>query len=119
MTVQMPHQRDRKLRAEIGRLADEIEAEMRRLGLWSADPPPEDRVLEGGAFGRDTVGFEQWIQVVLVARLRAVAAGELDPPTSSMVGTAAIREWDGIHERESLASLLSRLDGVIVRGGPA
>ena len=119
MTVRMPHQRDRELRAVLGRLADEIEAEMRRLGLWSAEPPGEDRVLEGGAFGQGTVAFEHWIQVVLVARLRAVAAGELDPPTSSMVGTAAVREWDGVQEREGLASLLSRLDGVIVRGGPA
>ena len=116
MTVRMPHQRDREIRAALGRIADEIEAEMRRLRLWSDDPPSEERALEGGAFGQGTIAFEQWIQAVLVPRLRAVAAGEIDPPSSSMVGTQAIREWDGIVEREELASLLSKLDGVIVRG---
>ena len=115
MTVRMPHQRDRELRKEVGRLADEIEAEMRRLGLWSDSPPAEADVLAGGAFGQRAVSFEQWLQVVLIARLRAVAAGTMEPPRSSSVGTQALREWDGIHEYEHLGSLLSKLDGVIVR----
>ena len=117
MTVRMPHQRDRELRAAIGQLAAEIEAEMRRLGIWSEDPPGEEEVLAGGAFGHTAVPFEHWIQVVLLARLRAVAAGTLEAPRSSSVGTQALREWDGLEELEHLRSLLSRLDGIIVRGG--
>jgi uncharacterized protein YqcC (DUF446 family) len=118
MTVQMPHQRDRNLRAALGKLADDIEAEMRRLGIWSDQPPTDEDVLaDGGAFGQRNVAFVTWVQVVLVARLRAVAAGDLDPPTSSMVGTQAIREWDGVPEYEQLSSLLARVDGTILRGG--
>jgi uncharacterized protein YqcC (DUF446 family) len=102
-------------RARLAELADEIEAEMRRLGVWTESPPSEDHVLGGGAFGLKAVPFEDWIQVVLVPRLRQVAAGEIDIPRDSMTGTQAIREWDGMVEREPLAHLLSTLDGVIRR----
>src|SRR4051794_11153381 len=53
-----------EVRARFGALADEIEAEMRHLGTWSEDPPSEETVLEGGAFGLGTVAFDTWLQVV-------------------------------------------------------
>jgi hypothetical protein len=35
------------------------------------------------------------------------------------VGTQALREWDGLYERDELRHLLSKVDGVIARGGVA
>jgi hypothetical protein len=43
-------------RSQLGRLADEIEAELRVAG-WNPDPPTEETVLAGGAFGLGTVAF--------------------------------------------------------------
>ena len=104
---------DADRRARIGDLADAIEAEMRRLGVWTATPPSEETVLAGGAFGLGTVPFEYWIQVILVPRLRAVAAAEMAIPEASYVGTQAVREWDGMNDRATLQQLLSELDGVV------
>jgi len=99
-------------RARLGEVADDIEAEMRRVRAWDPEPPTEEYVLSGGAFGLQSGAFEHWVQVVLVARLRAVAAGTLDLPGSSMVGTQAIREWDGHPERDELTRLLIEVDEV-------
>jgi uncharacterized protein YqcC (DUF446 family) len=72
---------------------------MHRLGVWAQSPPSGERVVEGGAFGHGTVPFEYWVQVVLLARLRQVAAGdgaaeEIAVPPSSSVGVQATRERD-------------------------
>lgn len=71
-------------RRQIGKLADEIETEM-RLVAWDPDPPTEEKVLAGGAFGLGTVAFDTWLQVVFLKRLREVAAGEMAMPTESSV----------------------------------
>ena len=98
------------VQARLGALADEIEAEMRRLGLWREDPPAEETVLAGGAFGLGTGPFETWLQVVFVPRLRQVAAGTFDPPTSSSVAAQAVREWDGYRDRDRLVGLIQQVD---------
>lgn len=102
-------------RGWFGELADRIEAEMRRIGYWQEELPAEKEVLEGGAFGHQAVAFPTWIQRVLLTRLRQVAAGELEPPEVSMVGTQAIREFDGDDRAYDLASLMSDVDGLIRR----
>jgi uncharacterized protein YqcC (DUF446 family) len=93
-----------------GELAEQIETELRRLGAWSDDPPPEDVVLAGGAFGMGSVPYETWIQVVLVARLRQVAAGEMELPPGSSVGVHAVREFDGAPDHDALIHLLIEVD---------
>lgn len=104
---------DEERRARLGVLADEIEAEMRGLGVWFENPPTEERVLEGGAFGMGTVAFEQWLQVVLLARLRQVAAGEMPVPTSSSVAVQAAREWDTAgYDTSRLQDLVTEVDAV-------
>ena len=102
-------------RIRLGEIADEIEAELKRLRQWMPDPPSEEEVVAGGAFGMNAVPFVTWLQVVFVKRLREVAAGEMQLPASSSVGTMAVREFDGdggrtdrlmdlIHEVDQLAN---------------
>lgn len=94
-----------------GELADEIEAELKRLRMWMPNPPSEDHVLAGGAFGMNTVPFVTWLQVVLVARLRAVAAGEMEMPAASEIGTMAVREFDAGYENTGdLMRLIHEVD---------
>jgi uncharacterized protein YqcC (DUF446 family) len=95
--------------------ADEIEAEMRRVGVWRADPPSEEEVLRGGAFGMGTVAFDTWVQVVFVTRLRQVADGTFPIPANSNVGAQATREWDGggPPDRDRLLKLLLGVDDLI------
>lgn len=101
-------------RRRLGELADDVEAEMRRLGWWQDDPPSEETVLVGGAFGQQTVGFTQWLQVVFVKRLRQAASGEIPIPSSSSVSTMAVREFDGYPEDlDRLMDLLHEVDRLV------
>lgn len=108
---------DRAKRERLGELAAEIEAEMRRLGLWWPEPPSEEHVLAGGAFGLRTVSFDTWLQVVFVTRLRQVADGGIAIPPSSMVGVQAAREWDGDpRDRDHLSDLIHEVDRLVSSG---
>ncbi|HEY7876397.1 MAG TPA: YqcC family protein [Actinomycetota bacterium] len=101
-------------RVRLGELADDIEAEMRRLGAWMENPPTEETVLGGGAFGMGTVAFDTWLQVVFVPRLRQTAAGAFPLPKNSSVGAQASREWDGeTRDLERLLGLILDVDDVI------
>ena len=102
-----------EVRQRVGRIADDIRAELQRVGAWQAEPPSEDEVLAGGAFGMGAVPFETWLQVVLVPRLRDVVSGEAELPPGSAVGVHAVREWDGAPDRERLIELLIELDTTV------
>ena len=68
---------------------------------------------EERAFGHDTVPFEYWIQVVLLARLREVAAGEIPIPGSRSVGVQAARKWDTAgYDTSRLSELVTEVDAV-------
>lgn len=91
-------------------LADAIEAELRRIQVWNESPAPFDRIAAGGAFGGGSVPFPEWVQVVLLARLREVAAGTIEAPARSQVGVYAVRELSGLPEYEPLIDLLVAVD---------
>ena len=99
--------------AAFAAVADRIEAELRALGSWQADPLPQETIDDGGAFGVNTMAYTQWLQFVLVPRLREVAAGSTAVPPGSQVGVHAVREFDGWHEAAELTSLLIELDGLV------
>lgn len=103
-------------RAAFAAIADRVEAELRGLGAWTASPPSPEALETGGAFGLQSMAFTQWLQFVLVPRLRAVAAGTSDPPTTSQVHAQAIREFDGWAESQPLQDALLDLD-VLVESG--
>jgi uncharacterized protein YqcC (DUF446 family) len=70
---------------------DLVEAELRRLGWWldQPDPPPErdPSTLYAG------LSFPQWLQYEFLPRAR-LTVGDNSPPTSSMVGVMAMRQYD-------------------------
>src|SRR6476619_685121 len=72
-----------------------VEAEMRRLGWWSGEPPD---LLAEVAAGRlksylDAPSFELWLQCVFLPNARSRVA-EADLPASSSVGEMARRQYD-------------------------
>jgi uncharacterized protein YqcC (DUF446 family) len=90
-------------------VADRIEGELKRLGLWSrrlsAETSPQ------AAFGADSLSFEEWLQAVLLPSLREAAVhGNL--PTSSNLAIAGIRNLDGVPDVERLLSLLAKVDAL-------
>lgn len=98
---------------EVGKKADEIEACLRSINRWQAEPLP-DHVFENmGPFGSNTMSFEQWIQFVLVPTIRDIARERASFPPYSQVGVYAVRSLDGDTEAQPLVTLLSELDMLI------
>ena len=97
--------------------ADRIEQELRKLNVWQEEPPSDSAFDSEEAFFADTMTFYQWLQFVLLERIREIVEEEGEFPDDSMVGAYAVRELDGISEASDLIQLLSEFDDFIT--GPA
>ena len=89
-----------------------IEEEMKTIGVWSQEPLPETAYAFKRAFAADTMAFTQWIQFVLIPRVRSILEQGGDFPQGSMVGTQAVREFDGYDRAGRLCTLLSEFDAL-------
>jgi len=94
-------------------LADQIEAELRNLGLWASHVPLSGRL--ASAFGADQLSFEEWLQAVLLPRLRDAGNSE-GLPKSSSLAVAGVRNFDGIPNVERLLDLLAKVDALAESG---
>ena len=83
---------------------------MKRIGGWSFEPLPEEAYEFHQAFAMDTMAFTQWLQFILIPRVRSIIAQKGDFPSESMVGAQAIREFDGDATASGLVTLLSEFD---------
>jgi uncharacterized protein YqcC (DUF446 family) len=93
--------------------ADQIESELRALNVWQAEPPLPSAFQSKRAFFADTMSFYQWLQWVLLARVRDIIATRGSFPSSSSVGAYAVRELDGCDEASELIHTLSEFDQFI------
>jgi len=101
--------------ARASSLADRITAELQRLGRWSSEPVDPARLVDMGAFGMNTLAPEEWIQLVLVPRLREVAASPGELPHESQTSAWASRQLDGDPDADALIELLRELDELVER----
>lgn len=90
----------------------EIEAEMKRIGMWQEEPLPPQAYAFQKAFAMDTMAYSQWLQFVFIPRVRQIVSEKGTFPSGSMVATQAIREFDGWTEAGDLISLLSEFDAM-------
>ena len=86
---------------------DEIEAELRLIGVWSGQPPAHSAFASSVPFFADSMRFEQWLQWVLLARLRALIEGDLPLPERCQV--APMAEESLHHLEQDLSRLLTLL----------
>jgi uncharacterized protein YqcC (DUF446 family) len=57
-----------------------------------------------------TMEFTQWLQFVFLVRVRSLIESGVPFPSSSQVGTQAMREYDGQSVAYGLRDLLCRFD---------
>ncbi|HTC94285.1 MAG TPA: YqcC family protein [Terriglobales bacterium] len=100
-----------RLRHDVARYADEIEAEMWKIGFWQSAPLRPEQLAFTQAFAMDTMIFSQWLQFIFLPRVREAVASNRFPGSSS-VGAQAVREFDGISEAGRLVTLLSEFDAL-------
>lgn len=108
---------DATLHAKAAVLADAIEAELTRLGRWSAQRPPDEKFVDMGAFGMKTLSPEQWLQFVLLPNVRDIITQKGEFPSESNVSVWATRNFDGDPDADTLLSLLRDFDALFGRGG--
>jgi uncharacterized protein YqcC (DUF446 family) len=93
--------------------ADEIEAELKRLGRWMENPLPDECFINMGAFGSNTMSFEQWLQFVLIPRIREIVKEQSDFPAGSNLAPYGVRYFDGDTNVATLQDILYSLDLLI------
>ncbi len=91
---------------------DEIEAELKRIGLWRNTPLDSPQYAFTKAFGMDTMSFSQWLQFIFIPRVREIVAQRGQFPSQSQVGAQAVREFDGYSEADHLVWLLNQFDAL-------
>lgn len=98
----------------------EIEAELRKLGWWEDGPAPERALNSQQPFCLDTLQPEQWLQWVLVPRIKAILERNGPLPEHSGIFVYFEECW---HSRgaecATLLALLKRFDELIEIEGAA
>lgn len=80
---------------EIASLLIDIEAELRRLQLWQAEPPSPEALASTEPFCVDTLTFPQWLQFIFVPRMHALATMEQLPPGRCEIAPLAEQYFGG------------------------
>lgn len=92
-----------------------IEAEMKNIGLWDIDQPTPEAIANGGAFGTQSMTFEQWLRWVFIPRVHQIIDARGQFPSQSHIADQATREWDmwdSRPETRTLQRLLAEFDAL-------
>ena len=88
-----------------------IEAEMRRIELWDQEPPSPQALASTMPFCYDTLQFHQWIQWILLARLRQLIEQGMPLPGNSEIFPLAEHSFAELpHKTDRLLQLIADLD---------
>lgn len=107
------NERERALMAVV----DGLEAELRRMQLWEPEPPSEQMLASAQPFCFDTLALSQWLQWLLIPRMRGILAGDGSLPTRSAIHPYAEDCFEHLDDSRTLLMLIERFDGLI-RGEP-
>ena len=101
--------RERALMAVI----DGLEAELRRMRLWEHEPPRKELLASPQPFCIDTLALSQWIQWLLIPRMRRIFAGDGELPKSSAIHPYAEDCFEHLDDPSALLLLIERFDELI------
>lgn len=97
--------------ATVKRLLDTIEDELKALSWWQDTPPSAKALASTLPFAVDTLSLAQWLQFVLLARLRTMLATDMPLPREISVYPMAQESFAGIMEDTSgLTEAIAQLD---------
>lgn len=71
--------------ADMLALLDDIEIAMRKLGLWSLEPPSAEALASSAPFAHDTMPLEMWLQWIFIPRMRETLRQNIRPPAACNV----------------------------------
>jgi uncharacterized protein YqcC (DUF446 family) len=95
-------------------LLNEVEAELRSQGRWDTCPPPAAALASTQPFAVDFLTFDQWLQWILLPRLRELLATDAPLPTDCAIRPMAEEVYGGgVPEAQRLVALLGRIDRLL------
>ena len=87
-----------------------IEAEMRRINVWSSERPSLDALASTQPFCIDTLTFPQWLQFIFLARMKIIV--EQGQPLPGVSGIAPMAEEYFRGQPESGRGLIRELHAI-------
>ncbi len=94
-------------------VVDGLEAELRRMELWDRVPPSAASLESTQPFCVDTLALSQWLQWLLIPRMRRILAGDGELPTASAIHPYAEDCFEHLEDSTALLTLIRRFDGLI------
>lgn len=89
----------------------DLEAALRQLGWWQAEPPPDEALASTEPFCIDTLEFAQWLQFILLPRFRYLLDAGLPLPERCSISPVAEMQFQGLNaDTRLLMQVLQRLD---------
>ncbi|MET0377906.1 MAG: YqcC family protein [Spongiibacteraceae bacterium] len=99
---------------EIASTLMDLEAELRRIGQWDAEPPSPTALASVEPFCVDTMTLAQWLQFIFIPRMYALAEAQQLPPGRCEIQPMAEEYFNG-SKLDGLPLLrhIARLDALI------
>lgn len=91
-------------------LLDELELALKKKQLWSSTPPSVSALASSAPFCCDTMRFEQWLQFVLINKLRILIEQNQPLPANANIATMAQHV---MAEHTEIIELLIKIDTVL------
>ena len=91
----------------------DIEYELRRANLWSAETPPAEALASVEPFCVDTLDFQQWLQFILLPRMNALIATQAPLPDKCDITAMAETAWSANTQAKPVIDTLRQFDNII------
>lgn len=99
---------------EVAAVLMDIEAELRRMGCWQAEPPAPEALRSEQPFAIDTLNFAQWLQFIFIPRMLFLLDQQQDLPRASGIAPMAEEYFSGLQlPVEGLLTALQTMDALL------
>ncbi|WP_318261525.1 YqcC family protein [Zhongshania marina] len=99
---------------EVAAVLMDIEAELRRMGCWQAEPPAPEALRSEQPFAIDTLNFAQWLQFIFIPRMQFLLDQQQDLPRASGIAPMAEEYFSGLQlPVEGLLTALQTMDALL------
>ena len=91
----------------------DLELELRRADLWSAETPSTEALASVEPFCVDTLDFQQWLQFILLPRMNTLIATQAPLPDKCDITAMAETVWPANVQANPVIDVLRQFDNVI------
>ncbi|OZG72597.1 hypothetical protein BTA51_15325 [Hahella sp. CCB-MM4] len=92
-----------------------MEAELRRLDMWSSQPPSPEALASQQPFCIDTLEFHEWLQFILISRMKVIIEADAPlPQASGILPMAEERYKQELEQVDALLDVIRRFDDLIM-----